>query len=125
VLEPLRGYLTLAERLFEQGPAFAEGWNFGPNDDDAKPVSWIVERLAAMWGGAPAWSIDRSAQPHEAHLLKLDISKARSRLGWHPALRLEAALQMIIDWTQQRQAGADVRALTLHQITVYQKLTEN
>ena len=125
VLEPLRGYLTLAERLFEHGPNFAEGWNFGPNDEDAKPVGWIVEQMAAMWGGGAQWQIDNGEHPHEANYLKLDISKARSRLDWHPALRLNDALALIIDWSKQRQAGADIRELTLAQIHSYQTLTEN
>ena len=125
VLEPLRGYLTLAERLFEHGPNFAEGWNFGPNDEDAKPVGWIVEQMAAMWGGGAQWKINNGEHPHEANCLKLDISKARSRLDWHPALRLNDGLKLIIDWSKQRQAGADMRELTLYQIHSYQTLTEN
>jgi CDP-glucose 4,6-dehydratase len=125
VLEPLRGYLTLAERLYEHGPSYAEGWNFGPNDEDAKPVGWIVEQMAAMWGGDAQWQIDSGQHPHEANYLKLDISKARSRLDWHPALRQNDALALIIDWAKQRQAGADVRELTLAQIHSYQTLTEN
>ena len=124
VLEPLRGYLTLAERLFESGPSFAEGWNFGPNDEDAKPVGWIVEQMAALWGNEARWQIDTGEHPHEANYLKLDISKARSRLDWHPALRLNDALALIIDWSKQRQAGTDGRALTLAQIHAYQTLTE-
>jgi CDP-glucose 4,6-dehydratase len=125
VLEPLRGYLTLAERLFEHGPGFAEGWNFGPNDEDAKPVGWIVEQMAALWGVDAQWQLDTGAHPHEAHYLKLDISKARSCLDWHPALRLNEALKLIIDWSRQRQAGADMRALTLAQIHTYQTLTQS
>lgn len=125
VLEPLRGYLTLAERLYEEGPDFAEGWNFGPNDEDAKPVGWIVEQLAALWGGNAQWSVDGGEHPHEAHYLKLDISKARSRLNWHPFLRLQSALQLIIEWSQQRHASADMRAVTLLQIQHYQQLTRN
>lgn len=125
VLEPLRGYLTLAERLFEHGPSYAEGWNFGPNDEDAKPVGWIVEHMAALWGNDAQWQIDTGEHPHEANYLKLDISKARSRLDWHPALRLNDALKLIIDWSKQRQAGADIRQLTLAQIDAYQTLTKN
>ncbi len=125
VLEPVRGYLTLAERLFEQGPGFAEGWNFGPNDEDAKPVGWIVEQMATLWGANAQWQTDGGEHPHEAHYLKLDISKARSRLDWHPALRLQEALQLIIEWSKQRRAGADMRALTLSQIYNYQQLTKN
>lgn len=123
VMEPLRGYLTLAQRLFEQGPSFAEAWNFGPNDEDAKPVVWIVEQMAAMWGNEAKWQIDTNTHPHEAHYLKLDISKARSRLGWYPAMRLNDALNLIVDWNKQRNAGADMREITLQQIHQYQKLT--
>ena len=123
VMEPLRGYLTLAEHLFEQGPSFAEGWNFGPNDEDAKPVGWIVAQMAALWGNDAQWQIDTGEHPHEAHYLKLDISKARSRLDWHPALRLNDALALIIDWARQRQAGADMRAVSLAQLQAYQALT--
>ena len=125
VLEPLRGYLTLTERLFEHGFSYGEGWNFGPNDEDAKPVGWIVEKMAALWGSAAQWQIDTGQHPHEANYLKLDISKARSRLDWHPALRLNDALELVIDWSKQRLAGADIRALTLSQIYAYQTLTKN
>ena len=125
VLEPLRGYLTLVERLYEQGSVYAEGWNFGPNEEDAKPVGWIVEQLAAMWGNGAQWKIDIGEHPHEANYLKLDISKARTRLDWHPVLRLNDALNLIIDWAKQRQAGADLRKLTLNQINSYQTLTNS
>jgi CDP-glucose 4,6-dehydratase len=124
VLEPLRGYLMLVERLYEHGPAYAEGWNFGPNDEDAKPVGWIVQQMAAMWGIDAKWQIDSGDHPHEATYLKLDISKARSRLDWHPALRLNDALKLVIDWSKQRQSGADIRQLTLGQIKAYQSLLE-
>lgn len=124
VMEPLRGYLTLAEQLFEQGPSFGEGWNFGPNDEDAKPVGWIVEQMAALWGADAQWQVDTGEHPHEAHYLKLDISKARSRLDWHPALRLKDALALIIDWSKQRAAGANMRQLTLAQLQAYQALTK-
>jgi CDP-glucose 4,6-dehydratase len=123
VLEPLRGYFTLAERLFEQGADYAEGWNFGPTDEDAKTVGTIVKDMAAMWGSGATWEIDAGEHPHEAHYLKLDISKARSRLDWHPRLRLDDALQQIVQWSKHRQAGADVRQLTLDHIQAYQSLT--
>ncbi|MDO8772042.1 MAG: CDP-glucose 4,6-dehydratase [Burkholderiaceae bacterium] len=123
VMEPLRGYLTLAEKLFEHGPSFGEGWNFGPNDEDAKPVGWIVDQMAELWGLDAHWQIDTGEHPHEAHYLKLDISKARSRLDWHPALRLKDALALIIDWSKQRDAGANMRQLTLAQLQAYQALT--
>jgi len=125
VLEPLRGYLTLAERLYQQGSAFAEGWNFGPVDEDAKPVGWIVQQMAELWGPQARWQVDTAAHPHEANHLKLDISKARSRLQWQPALRLTDALQLTTEWSRQHLAGADVRALTMQQINAYQTLTQN
>ena len=84
VLEPLAGYLVLAERLWHDGQAVAEGWNFGPGDDDARPVGWIADRMASLWGGGAAWTADGSVQPHEAHLLRLDCAKARQRLRWKP-----------------------------------------
>ena len=123
VMEPLRGYLTLAEQLFEQGPSFGEGWNFGPNDEDAKPVGWIVEQMAALWSADAQWQVDSGEHPHEAHYLKLDISKARSRLNWHPALRLKDALALIVDWSKQYAAGANMREHTLSQLQFYQVLT--
>lgn len=120
VLEPLRGYLTLAEALATRGASFAEAWNFGPHDQDARPVRWIVERLAARWGGAARWEQDPGPHPHEAAYLKLDISKARARLDWHPALRLEQALDLVVDWATLRRSGSDVRGITLDQIRAYQ-----
>lgn len=125
VLEPLRGYLMLAQALYENGPSFAEGWNFGPNDEDAKPVSWIVEQMAAQWGSEAKWQTDPGVHPHEANHLKLDISKARSRLNWHPTLRLIDALALIIEWSKGWQAGADMKAVTLAQINDYQILTQS
>ncbi len=122
VLEPLRGYLTLAERLYTDGPAFAEGWNFGPHSDDAKPVEWIVQKLAQRWDQGASWQVDAGEHPHEANYLKLDISKAGQRLHWQPALRLDDALGMIVDWARARQAGADMHAVTLAQIAAYQAL---
>lgn len=124
VLEPLRGYLMLAERLYEHGPDFAEGWNFGPNDEDAKSVGWIVEQMAEMWGSDAQWQIDSSEHPHEANCLKLDISKARARLGWYPLLRLHDALELIIDWAKKYRIGLDARELTLTHIINYQKMIE-
>ena len=120
VLEPLSGYLKLAQTLYEQGSNCAEGWNFGPNDEDAKPVQWIVEHLTQAWGDGARWQVDNGKHPHEAHYLKLDCSKAKARLNWVPKWRLEVALDQIIAWQKQYQQGADMKAVTLAQISDYQ-----
>lgn len=120
VLEALGGYLLLAERLLARAPGFADAWNFGPADDDARPVGWIVERMRARWGGeAAAPTVFTGAVPHEAGLLKLDTSKARAQLGWRPRLRLEEALGWIVDWHRTVGEGADARTTTLDQIAAY------
>jgi CDP-glucose 4,6-dehydratase len=119
VLEPLSGYLLLAERLYEHGQTDAEGWNFGPRDEDAQPVQWIVERLCAAWGQGASWSLQAGDHPHEAHYLKLDISKAKHRLQWSPRWSLQTALSRIIDWHQAWLSGADMRAFCLQQINRY------
>lgn len=122
VLEPLHGYLTLVERLTEDGGVtFAEGWNFGPNDEDARPVSWIVNEMAKRWGAGAHWTVDGGKHPHEANYLKLDISKARAKLCWQPALTLIESLDLIVDWAKAYAAGCDARELTLEQISQYQE----
>ncbi len=120
VLEPLSGYLVLAERLFEHGHQDAEGWNFGPRDEDAKPVQWIVEQLCQTWGGGATWAMQPGDHPHEAHFLKLDISKAHQRLQWAPRWSLQTALSQIIHWHQAWLAGQDMRKICLQQISSYQ-----
>lgn len=125
VLEPVRGYLTLAECLLEYGPDFAEAWNFGPSDDDSMPVEWIAETMARMWGNEARWKVITGEHPHEAAYLKLDISKARKRLAWRPVLRLDETLKLIVDWAKLRRAGDDVREITLDQIQTYQRMSVN
>ncbi len=119
VLEPLSGYLTLAEHLFTQGQNFAEGWNFGPQDDDAKPVQWMVEHMVSRWGNGASWQQDGGPHPHEANYLKLDISKAKARLGWQPRWSLATALELITAWHQAYLAKDDIRKLCLAQIKKY------
>ena len=124
VLEPLRGYLMLAEGLAEDGPHFASGWNFGPVDTDAKAVSWIADELVRSWGKGAAWTQDTAARPHEAHALKLDASKAKTCLGWHPVLPLKSALGWIVEWYRASQAGTDLQRLTRKQIEQFEALPQ-
>ncbi|WP_104422290.1 CDP-glucose 4,6-dehydratase [Methylobacter tundripaludum] len=119
VLEPLSGYLLLAQKLYEEGAAYAEGWNFGPNDEDSKPVQWIVDSLTKSWGEDASWVLDQGDHPHEAHYLKLDCSKAKARLDWRSKWRLEDALAAIIDWHRAYRDGKDMHELTLRQIRAY------
>ncbi len=116
VIEPLSGYLHLAERLLRDGQTVAEGWNFGPEDRDARPVGWIVKQLATLWGPEARWTLETEGHPHEAHTLKLDISKAREGLNWRPRWGLQQALQRTVEWHKAWRGGADVRALCLQQI---------
>jgi len=122
VLEPLNGYLMLAERLWAQGQEFAEAWNFGPGSEDARPVSWVVDRLYNVWGRGPDWERDRSVQPHEAGVLKLDSSKARTRMRWRPRLNLDTTLEWVAAWYQAHGAGLDMRRITENQIADYNKM---
>jgi len=119
VLEPLSGYLSLAEHLFTYGQAFAEGWNFGPNDDDAQSVQWVVEHMANCWGEGASWKQDGSFNPHEANHLKLDISKAKARLGWRPRWQLESALETTISWHRAWLVNENIKQLCLTQIQQY------
>lgn len=119
VLEPVAGYLVLAQALWERGDAAATAWNFGPRDDDARPVQWIVERMCALWGDGAGWTHDASVQPHEARYLKLDISRAAEGLRWQPAWRLEEALERIVAWHRAWIAGGDMRAHCVAEIDAY------
>ena len=116
VLEPLCGYLQLAEKLSQNGIAYSGAWNFGPNDHDAKPVEWIVEQMASKWGADATWTLNNCDHPHEANYLKLDISKTKSQLGWKPVLNLDQALVMILDWHKDWLAGVDMYKHTKQQI---------
>ncbi|MDX8386444.1 MAG: CDP-glucose 4,6-dehydratase [Gallionella sp.] len=119
VLEPLSGYLQLAQKLYEDGVVYAEGWNFGPSDEGAKPVQWIVEQLTQKWGDGASWQTDKGDHPHEAHYLKLDCSKAKMKLDWQPRWHLGQALEMIVDWQRAWLAKEDMRRFTLNQIEQY------
>ena len=125
VLEPLRGYLTLAQALCEKGSLCAEGWNFGPLDEDAKSVGGIVQTIGRLWGEKAQWHLDAGPHPHEAHYLKLDISKAGSQLQWRPVLRLEQALEWTVLWMKDYLDGKNVRSTSLQQIDLYQNLWQH
>jgi CDP-glucose 4,6-dehydratase len=120
VLEPLSGYLSLAEHLWEHGERYAQAWNFGPADDDAMPVSWISERLCALWGGRSGWTLQPGEHPFESTALKLDASKAHAELGWRPRLTIEEALEWVVEWFHGYRDGADLRELTEVQIARYE-----
>jgi CDP-glucose 4,6-dehydratase len=115
VLNPLSGYLILAQALWSSAE-HACGWNFGPAEDDVRPVSWIVQRTADLWTEDLRWTVDTAAHPREARHLKLDSSMARARLGWRPRLPLGPALEATVDWFRQLRSGADMRAVTIGQI---------
>jgi len=123
VLDPLSGYLLLAERVTEDRKAFGDGWNFGPVDEDTRPVSWVADRIVAAWGGSARWSTVGSNTLHEAHLLKLDASKARAQLGWRQLLRLDEGLRWTVDWYRKFLDGSPALMLTEAQIDEYSKLS--
>jgi len=119
VLEPLHGYICLAERLLTHDPRYTLAYNFGPVEDDARPVSWIADRMSRFWGDNASWIIDNDQNPHEAGFLRLDSSRARVDLGWAPVLRLEAALSFLVQWYRAWQSGIDMHNFTLDQIESY------
>lgn len=119
VLEPLAGYLLLMERLYSEGHRWAEGWNFGPLDEDTQPVEVVVNGLVERWGNGAQWTITGRQHPHEATLLKLDCSKARTELGWTPKWRLERTLHAVVDWHRALLAGEDMQSFSLQQIREY------
>ncbi len=122
VLDPLRGYLELMERLDASPYDFSEGWNFGPASSAAKPVSWVVQRILELWGAGPQWQDDALPRPPEAHYLHLDSSKAERRLAWRPRWDLEEALQWTVAWYKGRQQGRNGRDLALEQIRAYEQV---
>ncbi len=119
VLEPLSGYLMLAEQLYSGGAGFAEAWNFGPADEDARPVMWIVERMAEMRKDV-TWQCDEGTHPHEANDLRVDSSKARKQLDWQPHWNLQTALQKTLAWHEAWRSAEDMRSVTLAQIASHQ-----
>lgn len=121
VLEPLSGYLLLAQKLYEQGSEFAGGWNFGPPHKDARSVGWIVNCLFEKLGNGLHYEIDNASHPHEAHFLRLDCSKAMERLGWYPRWGLDKALSSILEWLVVYRSGSDIKKCCMSQIEEYEK----
>jgi CDP-glucose 4,6-dehydratase len=121
VLEPIAGYLVLAENLYIHGDDFAEGWNFGPKDDGCKPVDWILDKMVGNWGEGAKWELDKNNNPHEASFLKLDCSKAANRLKWQPKWNLQETLEMIVNWHQKYLDGANMNEECLTEIKKYIK----
>jgi CDP-glucose 4,6-dehydratase len=122
VMEPLHGYIRLAEQLLTNDPKFATAYNFGPAEEDAQTVAWIAEKMASFWANGAKWVLDPDPGVHEAGYLKLDASRARADLGWTPHLHLETTLEWLVKWYRAWQAGADMQAFTLAQINAYEAL---
>jgi CDP-glucose 4,6-dehydratase len=118
VVNPLSGYLVLSQAIWES-PRHAGGWNFGPPDEEARPVGWLIERLASLWPERVRWAVDDGPHPHEANYLKLDSSRARSRLGWRPLVALDLALAETAAWYRELEAGAEMREVTLRQLELF------
>jgi CDP-glucose 4,6-dehydratase len=119
VLEPLSGYLTLCEKLHSDGSVFAEGWNFGPDDSDAKNVEWVIRKLCEFWGNGASYDLISSPKPYEAFYLKLDCSKAKALLGWYPRWNIDTSLQTIVDWNKAYLNNVDMRKICISQIEKY------
>jgi CDP-glucose 4,6-dehydratase len=124
VLEPLSGYLALAENLFNDPSNFSEGWNFGPSYNDVKPVDWILDHMTNLWPGS-SWELDISKNPHEANLLKLDITKAASKLNWIPTWNLKTSLNKIVQWHQLWSSGANMQDVCFKEINEFFEESKN
>ena len=120
VLEPLSGYLLLAQKLYNNYELYSEGWNFGPDEKDVKPVHWILDKMISYWPNA-CWELDKNSNPHEANFLKLNISKAKSKLDWMPIWELDRALERIINWHKAWKNNEDMQLLSLAEIKEYMK----
>jgi len=121
VLEPLSGYLMLCQQLIIQPDNYAEAWNFGPNDDDAKPVSILADFMVSSWGEDAQWQLDEGAHPHEARYLKLDCSKANNILSWKPIWNLERGLDETVKWYKAWHNEHNMNEFTISQIKAYQQ----
>lgn len=125
VLEPLYGYLLLGIKLYESGTPFAQGWNFGPHDDDARSVEWIVQKICTLWDNDASYHVDRGTHLHEANYLKLDCSKAKMKLQWRPRWQLETALEKTMVWARAYQQKQNITEICLQQINEYMATVYN
>ena len=121
VLEPLSAYMLLIEKLWKEGPKYAEAWNFGPDDSDIKQVSWVVEHFIKKWGEKVNWKFDSKETPHETQYLKLDCSKAKTKLGWHQHWNIETAIEKTVEWYKALKEKKDMNEVTLSQVKEYEK----
>lgn len=119
VLEPLSGYLMLAEKLYEFGDEFTGSWNFGPDENDCKTVEWIVEKMSYLWKKDVSYEIYKGDKPHEAINLKLDCSKSKDLLNWHPKLNLAQSIEHIVNFNHSLQKKQDVKKLCIQEIEKY------
>lgn len=120
VLEPLSGYLILAQKLYEEGHRYAGAWNFGPDDKDAKTVEWIVSRMCTVWGDGAGFEVEKQEKkPHEAKYLKLDCSKAKAELNWNPRWTLTQTIEKIVSWIKAYEDGKEMKSYCLKQIREY------
>ena len=124
VLEPLSGYLILAHKLYDNCDKYDEGWNFGPDDKDVKSVDWILDKMTSKWPDS-SWNIDHGSNPHEADFLRLDISKAKSKLGWKPVWELSRTLEKIVIWHNAWLNKEDMQVICLSEIEEYTKDMNN
>ena len=118
VLEPLSGYLVLAQKLYNDQDQYAEGWNFGPNEQDVKSVDWILDKMISKWPNS-SWVLDSNHNPYEADFLKLDISKAKYKLGWKPTWELDHTLDKIVNWHRSWLNKEDMQTICLTEIEEY------
>jgi CDP-glucose 4,6-dehydratase len=118
VLEPLSGYLTLVQKMYNNPKKYSEGWNFGPNEKDVKQVDWILNRMISGWPNS-SWELDKESNPHEADFLKLDITKAESKLGWKPVWKLDHTLDKIINWHKAWLDNKNMKSTCLAEIKEY------
>jgi CDP-glucose 4,6-dehydratase len=119
VLEPLSGYITLAEKMYKEGDKYSEAWNFGPNEEGEQTVEWIVKKVCEKWGDQASYTVLEESSVHEAHFLKIDCSKARFILGWRPRWEIEEAIDKIVEWQRAYKNGENLKAISLKQLEQY------